>query len=213
MDPKSMKNRGCVADAFLERFWRALGRPGQGPCTSRRTLLATIFHQKPKKWHPKKHPKIDAEKVSEMYAKRCQKGCQNGPKRDPKGPKRSPKEAKGSPKGAKVPKQETKMEPKGAKREPKWSQSGSKIDAETLLEKGVEKSYKNHPKTMLNEAKMHQKSIKNESQKKDEFSMVAGGGRWWPAGSAHSAGVPQFAPVKVNLPAEKQTKTEKQHCR
>ena len=27
MDPKSMKNRGCVADAFLERFGAALGRP------------------------------------------------------------------------------------------------------------------------------------------------------------------------------------------
>ena len=27
IDPKSMKNRGCVADAFLERFGVALGRP------------------------------------------------------------------------------------------------------------------------------------------------------------------------------------------
>ena len=26
IDAKSMKNRGCVADAFLERFWAALGR-------------------------------------------------------------------------------------------------------------------------------------------------------------------------------------------
>ena len=31
--------------------------------------LATIFDQKSKKWHPKRHPKIDAEKVSKFHAK------------------------------------------------------------------------------------------------------------------------------------------------
>ena len=40
--------------------------------TSKWTLLVTIFHQKSKKWHPKRHPKIDAEKVSKIYAKRLQ---------------------------------------------------------------------------------------------------------------------------------------------
>ena len=49
---------------------------------------------------------------------------------------------------------------------------------------------------------MHQKSIKNESPKKDEFSVFAGG-------IENSAGVAQFAPVKVNLPAKKPNKTEK----
>ena len=37
---------------------------------------------------------------------------------------------------------------------------------------------------------MHQKSIKNESQKKDEFREVR-------AEIDYSAGVPQFAPVKA----------------
>ena len=37
------------------------------------TLLATIFNKKSKKWHPKRHPKFEAEKVSKMYAKRVPK--------------------------------------------------------------------------------------------------------------------------------------------
>ena len=36
--------------------------------TVSRTILATIFYQKSKKWHPKRHPKIDAEKVSGINA-------------------------------------------------------------------------------------------------------------------------------------------------
>ena len=32
--PKSMKNRGCVADAFLERFWSAFWRQGGHNATS-----------------------------------------------------------------------------------------------------------------------------------------------------------------------------------
>ena len=35
-------------------------------------MLATIFHQKSKKWHPKRHPKIDAEKVMKIDAKRVE---------------------------------------------------------------------------------------------------------------------------------------------
>ena len=70
VDPKSIENRGCVADAFLERFGAATkmvtASSAFGP------LLATIFDKNPKKWHPKRHPKIDAEKVSINYAKRLQ---------------------------------------------------------------------------------------------------------------------------------------------
>ena len=65
MDPKSMKNRGCVADAFLERFGVAPGRRKEAPSKMKNaSLLGAIFDQKSKKWYPKRHPKIDAEKVS-----------------------------------------------------------------------------------------------------------------------------------------------------
>ena len=75
-----MKNRGCVADAFLERFWAAQGGKRETAVFQRRTLLATIFHQKSKKWHPKRHPKIDAEKVSKNH----EKSIQNDAKMDAK---------------------------------------------------------------------------------------------------------------------------------
>ena len=67
-----MKNRGSVADAFLERFEVAPGRQMLVPCKFCRTILGAIFYQKSKKWHPKRHPKIDAEKVSKIDAKRVQ---------------------------------------------------------------------------------------------------------------------------------------------
>ena len=70
--PKSMKNRGCVADAFLERFWAAFGREVLSGRDAFGSHLDAIFAQKSKKWHPKKHPKIDAEKVSKIDAKRLQ---------------------------------------------------------------------------------------------------------------------------------------------
>ena len=46
IDPKSMKNRGCVADAFLERFGAALGAERAHCPGVWRTRLATIFVQK-----------------------------------------------------------------------------------------------------------------------------------------------------------------------
>ena len=73
VDPKAMKNRGCVEDAFLERFWTALGRQMLTAPDAFGILLATVFAQKSKKWHPKKRPKIDAEKVSKIDAKRLPK--------------------------------------------------------------------------------------------------------------------------------------------
>ena len=73
MDPKSMKNRGCVADAFLERFWRSLGGKMSEHLIKTGSLLAIIFHQNSKKRHPKRHAKIDAEKVLEIDAKRLSK--------------------------------------------------------------------------------------------------------------------------------------------
>ena len=44
--PKSMKNQACVADAFLERFGAALGRPKGAPITFVWAALAAIFDQK-----------------------------------------------------------------------------------------------------------------------------------------------------------------------
>ena len=70
--PKSMKNRVCVADAFLERFWSARGANWETACSIRRSILGAIFDEKSKKWHPKRHPQIDAEKVSENDEKRLQ---------------------------------------------------------------------------------------------------------------------------------------------
>ena len=63
MDSKSMKNRGCVADAFLERFWAAFGRQNVARAYENGPILEATFDNKSKKWHPKMHPKIEAEKV------------------------------------------------------------------------------------------------------------------------------------------------------
>ena len=49
INPKSMKNRGCVADAFLERVWAALGRQKLATTAFSRTILGAIFDQKSKK--------------------------------------------------------------------------------------------------------------------------------------------------------------------
>ena len=46
IDPKSMKNRGCVADAFLERFWPAMGRQKSERQIIPRTHLGINFDQK-----------------------------------------------------------------------------------------------------------------------------------------------------------------------
>ena len=37
------------------------------------SILGAIFDQKSKKWHPKRHPKIDVEKASKNDAKRLPK--------------------------------------------------------------------------------------------------------------------------------------------
>ena len=52
-----MENRGWVADAFFER-------PG--------SPFGDHFRSKIKKWYPKKHSKINAEKVSKNDTKRLQ---------------------------------------------------------------------------------------------------------------------------------------------
>ena len=49
-----MKNRGCVADAFLERFGAALGRQKSDRIyTVPRTFLGTIFVKKSLKIEPR----------------------------------------------------------------------------------------------------------------------------------------------------------------
>ena len=67
--PKSVKYRGCVADAFLEGLGAALGGKSGHRTGPRPSIFGTIFGQKSKKWHPKTHSKIDAEKVLNNDAK------------------------------------------------------------------------------------------------------------------------------------------------
>ena len=76
IDEKSTLRRGCVFYGFGGRP-NGLGRPlsakGGLATSTGASILATIFDQKSKKWHPKRHPKIDAEKVSNNYEKNLQK--------------------------------------------------------------------------------------------------------------------------------------------
>ena len=65
---KSMKNRGCVFDAFLER---PLGAKG-GTTLSFWEPFGDHFRPKIEKRHPKRHEKIYAEKVLKINAKRLQ---------------------------------------------------------------------------------------------------------------------------------------------
>ena len=65
---KSMKKRGCVADAF----WERLGEP---PAKKGRAILDPLwrpFSIKNQKRHPERRPKIDAEKVSGIDAQMVQ---------------------------------------------------------------------------------------------------------------------------------------------
>ena len=63
INPKSMNNRSCVADAFLERFWERRVRQKCDRAITSRTFLGAVFHQKSKndiqksiqKSMPKKH--------------------------------------------------------------------------------------------------------------------------------------------------------------
>ena len=65
INPKSMKNRGCVFGAFLG------GRGaenGQRKCYGE-GHFGSHFRPKIENWHPKRHPKIDTEKVLKNDAK------------------------------------------------------------------------------------------------------------------------------------------------
>ena len=94
-----MKNQGCVADAFLERFLGGPRRQKETAWSIRRSLLATIFHQKSKKWRQGspngaksqkiRRLKIDAKNDAEKDEKMMQKGSQNDAKMDAKMDKKS----------------------------------------------------------------------------------------------------------------------------
>ena len=75
-----MKNRSCVADTFLERFWVAVGQKMGSASVTETAILGAIFIKKSEKWHPKRHPKIDGEKASKNY----EKNIQNDAKMDAK---------------------------------------------------------------------------------------------------------------------------------
>ena len=53
----------------MDRFWSDLWAPRGVRGIFAGPTFATIFDQKSKKWYPKKHAKMDAEKVSKNYAK------------------------------------------------------------------------------------------------------------------------------------------------
>ena len=91
IDENSSLRCRCVFGAFL-------GRQSGQPIQLDWTTLATIFDKKSKKCHPKRHPKIDAEKVS----KNDEKSIQTIPKWMPKSmiwlPKSSISHSKAAPK-------------------------------------------------------------------------------------------------------------------
>jgi len=60
------KNRGCGADAFIGAV---LDRQSGPPIQLDWTTFGDHFRIKSKKWHPKRYPKIDAEKVLKIDAK------------------------------------------------------------------------------------------------------------------------------------------------
>ena len=70
IDEKTKLRRGCD-------FGAALGRQQGGQLLLWTTHLATIFDQKSSKRHPKRHARIDVEKVSIFNAKSDRKWCQN----------------------------------------------------------------------------------------------------------------------------------------
>ena len=71
--PKSMKNLGCVADAFSERLLGGLGAEnGQRRCYGE-GHFGSHFRPKIEKRHQKKHAKLDAEKVLKISGKRLPK--------------------------------------------------------------------------------------------------------------------------------------------
>ena len=79
LEPKPQKyeqngsqNQWKIEVASRMRFGSVLGRQKLPTSKFPRTILATIFDQKSKKWHPKMHAKIDAEKVSKIDPKRVQ---------------------------------------------------------------------------------------------------------------------------------------------
>ena len=79
--PKSMPNPWKVEVASRMRCWSGLGALTPSQATFFGNHLATIFDQNSIKWHPKRHVRIDAEKVLKIDAKRLpnlySNGCQH----------------------------------------------------------------------------------------------------------------------------------------
>ena len=68
-----MENPCKIKGALQMRFWRGFGSVFGAGGDLDRASLATILEQKSIKWHPKRHAKIDAEKVLKINAKRLPK--------------------------------------------------------------------------------------------------------------------------------------------
>ena len=76
MAPKSIPNQGKIEVASRMRFWSVLGWPWTPNLMisyENGSRFGDHFRPKNEKWHPKRHAKIDAEKVSKMYTKRLPK--------------------------------------------------------------------------------------------------------------------------------------------
>ena len=84
IDAKSMKSRGCVADAFLERFGCIFGANRPERVVRFGTPLATIFDQKSEKWVQKRFQKSMPKKGRNLMPKLTKKGAKMGSKIDEK---------------------------------------------------------------------------------------------------------------------------------
>ena len=80
MGPKIMKNRGCVADTFLERFWRDLERK----VLPNLILLGSILDQFSLKNRKNCIPKNIQKSMPKKYRKLMPKGSKMRPKWSPK---------------------------------------------------------------------------------------------------------------------------------
>ena len=139
--PKSLQNPWKIEVASRMRFWTVLGRQMVRGRDAFGSLLATIFDQKSKKCHPKRHPKIDAEKVS----KNDEKSIQNNAKMDAKINDFWYLFEKGE-----KPRNSLKTNRFLGFRHAKRYQKSIQIDAKSMQEKGMQKVWKMMPKCIQN---------------------------------------------------------------
>ena len=120
-------------------------------------------------------PESEKKTIRKRSATGVRKRSPKGAKREPKWSQRATTMHQKSQASEKV----AKIIEKGCSREcfwgSCWDQKSIKNYKKSIRKSMPKKLRKMMPKWTRNGPKMHQKSMKNESQKNDEFSMVAGG--------------------------------------